>query len=196
MEKTTNKYRIESTRLQSWDYGSNAAYFITICTKEKRCYLGDIINNVMYLSEIGKIADKYWLEIPAHFPFVKLGEYIIMPNHVHGIIIIDKVETGSGNKKDFSVETQNFASLHYPDQKTDKPQNKFGPQSKNLASIIRGYKAGVKKYATINNINFGWQSRYHDHIIRDFESYIRISQYINDNLQNWKFDKLNIVQKD
>lgn len=87
-EKFRDKYRIPSTRLQNWDYSENGYYFITICTKERRYYFGEIINNKIQLSEIGKIIQHYWLEIPKHFLFVKLDEFAIMPNHVHGILII------------------------------------------------------------------------------------------------------------
>lgn len=101
IRKFQNKYRIASTRLQHWDYSRNASYSITICTKDKKFYFGDVIDGQMQLSKMGRIAEKYWNEIPRHFPFVKLGEYVIMPNHVHGIMIIDKTDSsgdsGSGN---------------------------------------------------------------------------------------------------
>ena len=85
-EKHTNKYRIKSTRLQNWDYGYNDAYFITICTKKREHYFGEISDGKMKLSEIGKMAEKYWHEISEHFSFVILHNHIIMPNHDHGII--------------------------------------------------------------------------------------------------------------
>ena len=129
------------------------------------------------LSDIGKFAEHCWLEIPKHFPFVKLGPHIIMPNHVHGIIIIDK-----------QVETQDFASLPVTPLKSE-PKNKFGPQSKNLASIIRGFKIGVTKNARTINPTFRWQSRYHDHIIRDDKSFQNISDYILLNPLHWNKDK-------
>src|SRR3989338_6303074 len=87
-DKFRDKYRIPSSRLPNWDYSSNGYYFITICTKGRKQYFGEIINNVMCLSIIGEIAKKYWLEIPKHFPFVELDEFVVMPNHVHGIIVI------------------------------------------------------------------------------------------------------------
>lgn len=114
-EKFQNKYRIPSARLQHWDYGWNAAYFVTICTKDRECFFGEIVTTPFYtmepaivekqnfaslqqhtmqLFQIGKMANDYWLEIPQHFPFVKLGNHIVMPNHVHGIIIIDKSNDG------------------------------------------------------------------------------------------------------
>ena len=133
----------------------------------------------MKLSEIGQHAYKCWSDIPSHFPFVKLDVFIVMPDHIHGIIIINKK-----NVNDNPVGTQNFASL----QKTTKcvqRKNKFGPQSQNLASIIRGFKIGITKYARINKIDFNWQSRYHDHIIRNNLELERIRKYIRENPSHW-----------
>ena len=173
--KFRNKFRIESARKMDWDYGSNAAYFITICTKDRRCYFGEIKHNEMHLSEIGKIADQYWREIPQHFPFVRLENHVVMPNHIHGIVIIEKTD---------SVETQDLASL-------PAVKNHFGPQSRNLASIIRGFKSGVKKFATINGIDFAWQTRFHDRIIRDEPAFQNISLYIKNNPIKWQMDEFN-----
>ena len=89
-DKYQNKYRIQSARLPSWNYSSNAAYFITICTVNREHYFGEIIQHNMQLSEIGKKANDNWLDIPNHFSFVVLDAFVIMPNHVHGIIVIDK----------------------------------------------------------------------------------------------------------
>ena len=167
-EKYQNKYRIQTTRAPWWDYGSNAAYFVTICTKDRVHYFGRVVNGIMQSSDIGKIADACWLAIPDHFPFVKLGNHIIMPNHTHGIIIIDKPPGPRGN---------------------EQPKNRFGPQSQNLASIVRGFKIGVTKNARRINPNFTWQSRYHDHIIRDARAYNAISRYIANNPQKWQEDR-------
>ncbi len=93
-DKFQDKYRIESTRLKNWDYGWNGSYFITICTKNREIFFGNIVNNEMHYSEIGEIAKKYWQEIPDHFPFVVLDVYVVMPNHMHGIVIIDKDDDG------------------------------------------------------------------------------------------------------
>lgn len=116
----------------------------------------------MYLSEIGKFADQCWVEIPNYFPFVKLGEFVVMPNHIHGIIIIEKKDDGRFSNR--GVETQDFASLRSTKQNS---LNTFGPQSRNLASIIRGFKIGVTKRAKKVTADFKWQPRYHDHIIRN-----------------------------
>lgn len=197
MKKYNNKYRIPSARATFWDYGLNAAYFVTICTKNRLCWFGNVVNEKMQLSAIGHIANSCWIEITNHFPFVELGAHIIMPNHVHGIVIINKPID------DRNVETQNFASLpprssspnaDIPMEKLDppemdKPKNQFGPQSKNLASIVRGFKIGVTKNAREINPDFAWQSRYHDHIIRNDKSFQTISDYIINNPAKWQEDK-------
>ena len=173
-----NKYRISSARLQNWDYGWNAAYFVTICTENREWYFGDIVDGEIQLSKIGIIANKCWHEIPKHFPFVKLGAFVTMPNHMHGIVIIDKLDDGRSG----IAETQNFASLQ-------GNKNKFGPQSQNLGSIIRGFKIGVTKQARQINPDFAWQSRFHDHIIRNDKSFHNISEYIINNPSKWQEDK-------
>jgi len=173
--KFKGKYRIASARWASWDYSSNAAYFITICTANRAHDFGEIVNGEMNLSALGQSAWDCWNEIPAHFPFVELGAFVVMPNHAHGIVVIDKP----------NVETQYFASL---------PKNKFGPQSQNLASIVRGYKIGVTKFANQNHIPFKWQTRYHDHVIRDTPEHERIHEYILTNPQNWEEDEFYTAQ--
>lgn len=90
-----NKYRVETTRLQNWNYGRNGKYFVTIVTKNREHYFGKIGNKKMQFTEIGGITDKYWHEIPEHFPFVVLDEFCVMPNHIHGIVVIDN-KTGFG----------------------------------------------------------------------------------------------------
>ena len=176
MDKFLNKYRIASTRLQTWDYGSEGLYFITICTKNRKNYFGEIVEepkNIASLqpTAIGDVAQKHWKGIPHHFPFVELDEFIVMPNHVHGIL---------------------FFNVPYV---SDWVTNKFGPQSKNLASVIRGYKASVKTFATINQIEFVWQSKFHDHIIHSAKELSNIRQYIINNPANWERDEDNLKDK-
>ncbi|MBX3015936.1 MAG: transposase [Caldilineaceae bacterium] len=185
-KKYQGKYRIASARLATWDYGSNAAYFVTICTQDRVHAFGDVADSHVNLTGLGQAAWDCWYAIPEHFPFVVLGEFVAMPNHVHGIVIIDKPSIDRDSVETY-VETQNFASL--PQQYTNRPQNQFGPQSQNLASIVRGFKIGVTKYARQHQISFAWQARYHDHIIRDAAEYGRIAQYIVENPQKWTADR-------
>ena len=166
-----DQYRIPSARLQGFDYGSNGAYFITICTKNREPYFGKIENEMMGLSQIGCQVWTCWTAIPQFFPFVILDEFVVMPDHVHGILFINKTKP--------NVETQNFASLQ-----NRKITNKFGPQSENLGSIVRGFKIGITKFAREYNPHFAWQPRYHDRIIRDENELNRIRQYIKNNPKN------------
>ncbi|MEX0773292.1 MAG: hypothetical protein WD038_09010 [Balneolales bacterium] len=185
--KFKNKYRIATTRLPNWNYGWNAAYFVTICTAKKKCYFGDVCHernndSLMLLSDIGKSAETCWYKIPEHFPFVLLGDFVVMPNHVHGIIGINKQNDGSEDIFDLTA-------IDKTGKINKQSGNRFGPQSKNLASIVRGYKIGVTKQARLFDADFAWQPRFYEHIIRNEQSFQRISKYINSNPENWKDDK-------
>ncbi len=189
MEKYKNKYRIPSTRLQSWDYGWNGSYFITICTANREHFFGEIVEtpnldvstiNKMQLSQIGKIVNKFWHEIPNHFSFVKLDAFVIMPDHIHGIIIIDKNDATVVGTPNLGVPTN--TNTNNTKQKTGGKNPKW--KSGTLGSIINQYK----RICTINarkiNPDFGWQSRFYDHIIRNEKSYNNISKYIVNNPLN------------
>src|SRR3990172_4760189 len=146
------KYRIESTRLKEWDYSSSGYYFVTICTKNQECVSGRIADGKMVLTRIGNIVKRYWLEVPEHFQNVKLDEFVIMPNHMHGIVIINNVETCHG------MSLQKNSNV-----------NKFSkPISGSLAMIINQYKSSVARICRKNGYNkFAWQPRFYDHIIRN-----------------------------
>ncbi len=187
-DKFRNKYRIESARLKHWDYGWNAAYFITICTKDRTCFFGRAVDGKMVLNEIGQIARNCWLAIPEYFPFVKLADHIVMPNHVHGILVIDKPDDGRT-----TVETRLIASL--PHDRNGKPGGITGNKNPmlhdNLSKIIRWYKGRTTFESRKIQCDFAWQSRFHDHIIRNEKSFQRISQYIQNNPINWTSDRFN-----
>ena len=167
-----NKYRIKSTRLPNYDYSSNGYYFVTICSQKKFCYFGQIVNSQMQLSQVGKIAQKHWQEIPQHFDGVYIDEYVIMPNHVHGIIVINRPN---------NVETRNFASLQ---------PNKFAPlKPGSLQTIIYAYKSSVTRWCRQNgDDDFCWQSRFYEHIIRDETALNNIRRYIINNPAKWSED--------
>jgi putative transposase len=193
-ELFANRYRIKSARMKSWNYASKAMYFVTICTKNRKHYFGEILNAksnyvpnksnrnpnkinhvsaILIPTEIGTIAMHEWFKTLELRPDMnlQLGEFVVMPNHVHGIIIIGENEYNSANKS--SV----------------KESHLFAPQSKNLASILRGYKSAVTTYARKNHIDFEWQPSFHDHIIRSADAYFRISNYIRNNPNKWMADK-------
>ena len=208
-DKFQNKYRIPTARLKNWDYGSDAMYFVTICTAHRECYFGNIVNGEMVLSELGKIVEPEWLKTfeMRRDMNLQMGEYVVMPNHFHAIISIgiNKYNTkynrgdvggaGGGVVGRDAMHRVSTGETGITNEMVDaKPidgvyKNKFGPQSKNLASILRGFKSAVTTFARINNINFDWQPRFHDHIIRTDESFQQISKYISNNPANWKDDK-------
>lgn len=185
MNLYNNKYRIPSARHKDWNYANEGAYFITICTKDRINYFGDINEGNMLLNEMGRIATSEWLNtaIIRKDMNVTLGEFIVMPNHFHAIIHIGANEYNMHLLSTNFVETPCMASLP-----TNKNIEKFGAQRKNLASIIRGFKSAVTKYARIHAISFEWQARYHDHIIRDANSFDKIEQYIINNPLTWQDD--------
>lgn len=184
MKKYNNKYRIESVRLKNWDYRNNGAYFITINTGNRKHFFGEIINSEMQLSPIGEYAENFWMEIPKHFPFVELGNFVVMPNHTHGILIInntDSVISLHRNEMDKSLQCN--------DSTTNQYYSDISPKSGSISTIIRSYKSVVSKHARLLNPEFNWQPKFHDHVIRNSESFERIQNYIENNPSNWKEDK-------
>jgi putative transposase len=199
-DKYQNKYRVQSTRLVHWDYGWNAAYFVTIRTQDGVCYFGDIVveNAIdcepqMQLSKIGQVADDCWIQIPHHFPFVKLGNHIVMPNHLHGIVIIDKPKDGRDGNAGIGRDAINRVST-IPATTDAKSQTTPGGVTginnpmlhDNLSKIIRWYKGRTTFESRKIFLRFAWQSRFHDHIIRDEKSFHAISQYIINNPLKWR----------
>jgi putative transposase len=174
-----NKYRVESTRLPNRDYAANGLYFITICTDKRQCFFGDVKEFEMQLSAIGEIAKQFWSEIPSHFQYTNIDSFVIMPNHVHGIIIIDQPQ---------NVETQNFASPNISDA-----SNKFGAlKPGSLQAIVHSYKSAVTRWCRKNgHESFRWQERFHENIIRADDSLDNIREYIKNNPAKWEYDKDN-----
>lgn len=142
-------------------------YFVTINTHNREHSFGEIVNDEMEFSSLGIIANKYWNAIPEYHPFAELNTFTVMPNHIHGLVIINKP---------FEVPPLDAIA-------------RYGPQSGNLAAIIRGYKSSVTSYARQEQLPFRWQARFHDHIVRDEEEYMKIYNYIINNPRNWKDDR-------
>ena len=187
-----NKYRISSTRLQNWNYANAAMYFVTICTKNRENYFCEIVEKQCIASlqptEIGKIAHSEWyktIELRSDMN-LELGEFVVMPNHIHGIIMIGANEY---NTKRSGRDTMHCVSTATATATATEYKNQFAPQYKNLSSIIRGYKSAVTTFARKNNIYFNWQPKFHDHIIRSMDEYQRISNYIINNPAKWNEDK-------
>jgi len=183
MTYNPNIHHRRSIRLKGYDYSQAGLYFVTICVQDRECLFGKIENEKMILNDAGKIANECWLEIPNHFPNAVLYEHIVMPNHVHGI-----VELTQNNIAVVVVGVENFQPLQ---QRQQHEFQKMIPRS--IGSIVKGFKIGVTKWFR-NNTDIGkiWQRNYHEHIIRDEQSYKRISEYIINNPKNWKEDNFHI----
>lgn len=151
-------------RLHGYDYSTEACYFITICTQEKKCLFGSITDGAMQLNEIGKAAERCWHDIPIHYPNVELIEFIMMPNHIHGIVRIVGAE-------------------YLPPEHTHKGEE---CQQGTLGSIIKGFKIGVTKLVG-HSI---WQRNYYEHIIRNAREFDEITNYIRTNPTRWCDDEM------
>ncbi|RYM35833.1 hypothetical protein ERX46_02225 [Brumimicrobium glaciale] len=166
-----NKYRVDTFRWVNWNYAWCADYFITVLTYDKQCFFGEITDKKAQLSKIGEIVKNEWEKTFEMRPDMNLtmGEYVIMPNHIHAIIRIGKNEFNSQNSlNDINVKS------------------KFGPQSKNIGSIMRGFKSSVTMKARLINSNFKWKTRFHDHVIRNNWAFYNIEKYIIENPEKWK----------
>ena len=171
-----NKYKTDSLRLQSWDYSWNGCYFITICTQDRVPYFGTIEEGKQNLSEIGGIANSIWQEIPKQFSFTQLGNHIIMPDHMRGVIKI------LNHKKDVRDTDQNKGN-----DLVGGVTGKHNPMlHENLGRIIRWYKGRVAFEVRKKESSLRWQFLYYDRIIRDEKEYANVENYIRNNPINWK----------
>jgi putative transposase len=215
MDRFLDRYRIGSARLQKWDYRWKGAYFITICTQGRECYFGDVVDGKMKLSGIGIIADILWYEISNHAKNFELGEFVVMPNHVHGVLILNGndnsktnniVNEGVGkNVGDGAIVKTLHATSLQSTQQIDEtlqppPKNKFmsdiSPKSGSVSTIIRLYKSAVSKHARRLGFVFAWQERFYDNIIRDKQSFQTISEYIVNNPGKWEDDRFHLNDSD
>jgi REP element-mobilizing transposase RayT len=162
-----------SIRLKEYDDSRPGANFVTICTHNRHCLFGEVADGEMRLNEWGEIVRHCWFEIAAHFPSVALDQYVVMPNHIHGIIVLMDLPVGA---------THASPLLH------TRPR---GPQRQSIASIVGSFKSAVTKQINQQGGTSGtplWQRNYYEHIIRNEEALNRIRQYIHENPQCWVSD--------
>ena len=178
-----------------WFRYMDGAYFVTICTKNRVHYFGKINHAEMHLSAIGKFAqDQIRHTATIRDGDVSIPQYTVMPNHIHMIIVIRRRRDALNASLEPNAERTNNGRTNNGRTRcvptTISPQwQRFGPQSGNLPSVIRGIKSSVTKFANDNHIPFAWQSRYHDHIIRNAYEWDRISRYIKNNPAQWDNDR-------
>lgn len=212
MNYNPNIHHRRSIRLKGYDYSKAGLYFITICCQNRDCLFGEIIDNLMILNDAGKMIEKWCIELENKFPDIKLGEFIVMPNHFHCIII----NNGNGNP---IIETNTTEAMVGADLRvcpdTDKSESDetildehIGSQNpvehiwdEHIGSPLHtvmqwfktmttnGYIRGVKTLGWKPFDKKIWQRNYHEHIIRNEQSYQTISDYIINNPAKWKGDK-------
>jgi len=166
-----------SIRLKGYDYSKNGAYFVTICSHHHECIFGRISNGTMQLNTFGNIVQKCWIDLPIHYLNIRLDEFVIMPDHVHGIIFIE-------NDPDYHV------GAGFKPAPTKNPKTK----KHGLPEIIRALKTfSAQRINEIRNTPGQpvWQRSFIDRIIRDENELTRIRQYITNNPLKWQFDKEN-----
>ncbi len=176
----SNKYspenhRRRSIRLQGYDYSQAGAYFVTVCTQNRKCLFGAVIDGEMLLNDCGKIAAECLDEIPKHFPHVEMDEFVVMPNHVHLVVVIVDGPVGATHASPL-------------------PQPPRGPQPRSIGSIIGSYKSAVTKRVNEIRDTRGapiWQRNYYEHIIRDENELHRVRRYIESNPACWADDENN-----
>jgi REP element-mobilizing transposase RayT len=203
MSKYKNKYRTDSHRLRGWDYSANGMYFITLVTQHRICNLGEIVNQQMQLSDFGKIVDTEWKKSFEIRNELFCNEYIIMPNHLHAIIILKKPDdTIDLTDSSVVVETDGRPSLQQRKNNIRNNQPNFIRLPKSISSFIAGFKSAINSkiddYIDENNLdipkynryNHFFQPNYYDHIIRNKTEFLRIKNYIINNPKNWKTDTL------
>lgn len=180
MKKFKYKYRIESARMPGWDYSKGGKYYITICTRNRICCFGDVINKKMELNDMGKIANDFWLEIPKHFHNTWLDEFVVMPNHIHGIVVMKRSQTSPEPQ----TSPKSSPMPINPTKKRTIPNWKPG----SLGVIINQFKRICTIEIKKQFHDFAWQHRFHDEIIRNDADLQRIRQYIKNNPKNWNDD--------
>ncbi len=164
------KYKSQKQyRLPGFNYSGEGEYFVTICTHNRKDFFGEIKNGEIILNETGKIVEEIWNEIPSKFQYISLDVYQVMPNHFHGIVVI--------NEENFINEIPTF--------KSGIINNPMELKSISLGRIIRWFKGRVTFEAKKINPRFKWQSRFYDRIIRDDREFYFIQEYIKNNPLNW-----------
>jgi REP element-mobilizing transposase RayT len=168
--------RRRSIRLRGYDYASAGAYFVTLCTRERECLFGDVIDNAIMLNETGRLVADEWLRSATLRTEIDLDAWIVMPNHLHGIVVInDQPTVGAyGN--------------------TPPAGNRPRSPSRTLGAMVRGFKSATTARINIMRDAVGvpvWQRNYYEHIIRGDAELHRIRQYVVDNPRQWASDREN-----
>ena len=187
-----------SIRLRHYDYSQAGFYFVTICTHEKQALFGEIIGREMCLNRAGIIAQSEWHKTGLMREKIILHDFVVMPNHVHGIIeIVNSNDTTSANYPNVGAHCvrPHSDNIHDDDNSVYYPNSVIGGRTQcapTLGFVIRGYKAAVTKQIHLLQSVTGqkiWQRNYHEHVIRNEASYLKIAEYVQTNPLKWHDDR-------
>ena len=175
MNHDAREHQRRSTRLRGYDYSQSGAYFVTVCVQNRQSVFGKVTNGRMMLSGAGRMVEEEWLKTPAVRPQVQLDEFVVMPNHFHGIIMI-RHESGTVGA------TRRVAPT--------------GPTAGSVGAMMAQFKSiATKRMRALGNSSFAWQRNYYEHIVRDEDSLNRIREYILTNPLRWDLDRENPERK-
>jgi putative transposase len=190
MNHNPDRHHRRSIRLSGYDYSQAGAYFVTVCAKDRACLFGEVADGVMRPNDAGRMVADVWVALPARFPTVQIDEFVVMPNHVHGIVVLN----------DHDVGAPLVGALSTDKRAGTRP----APTDKAITTPTLGDIVGAFKSITTDDYIVGvrqndwpafsgklWQRNYYEHIIRDDESFERIRQYIMDNPPQWESDREN-----
>ncbi len=181
MKYDRDKHHRASIRLKGYDYSSPGAYFVTICTHQRRLFFED--------PAIRRLAEACWQAIPDHAPAVVLDEWVVMPNHLHAVIVIN-ADPGRGVQ--LNAPTTPNARATEASRDPDDPFSTMSPRRNTLSVILRTYKAAVTTACrNAHRPEFAWQRNYYDHIVRNERELNAIRRYIRDNPLRWALDRDN-----
>ncbi|MCK4835668.1 MAG: transposase [Candidatus Aminicenantes bacterium] len=180
----------KQTRLKNFNYSEYRIYFITICTKDRNPSFGRIIDDKMKLSKIGEITEKCWLEIPDHFPDIELMDFVIMPDHFHGILKIYRYDKHANSDKNCR-SIHNQWNRHAYDMRNSHGCSLQPRNHQRLPVIIGSFKSSVTRIVKqLDDYEyFAWQKSYYDLIIRNSQELKKITKYILTNPQTWSPDE-------
>lgn len=186
-----DKHHRRSIRLPDHDYGSPGAYFVTICVQGGECLLGEVVDGEMRLNEWGQIASHYWNRIPKHFGHVRLDGWVVMPNHMHGIVVI--VGRGEASPaRTSSIGNLTYGAAHSQDKDSERDASPL-LQTGSLGAIVGSFKSvttrRINRLRRMPGTPF-WQRNYWEHIIRNEQSLQQIREYIQNNPARWFEDHL------
>ena len=189
MEYNPEKHHRRSIRLQGYDYTKAGAYYVTICTQGRVCLFAEVWDEMVRLNSFGKIIQVCWDDLMRHFLHVRLDSFVVMPNHVHGIIITKDCDDSRGEA--FVNQGQSVSSLHSDTNASPLPH---GTRSGSLGAIIQNFKSvSTRKVNKMKKTyrNSLWQRNYYEHIIRNEKSLNTIRRYIKFNPLMWAYDSDN-----